>query len=177
MNEIWAPVPQFENCYFVSTTGKIYSTYSHKLLRPEIQENYCYVKLRHKGCKPKKLAVHRIVAFAFLDNPLNKEEVNHIDGNKSNNNISNLEWATRKENVNHAISHGLRPAGVVCVRKKGKDNPLSKPVYQCSLQGEILARYNCASEAAEINGYNTSSIRSCCGKVHKTYKHYIWKYA
>ncbi|MBR1497753.1 MAG: HNH endonuclease [Oscillospiraceae bacterium] len=65
----------------------------------------------HGNCKDVNMKVHRLVATAFIPNPLNKPEVNHIDGNKKNNHVSNLEWATGAENVDHAYSNSLMKSG------------------------------------------------------------------
>lgn len=81
--------------------------------------------------------VHRLVAIAFLDNPLNKETVNHIDGDKSNNNLSNLEWSTYAENNEHGRKNGLlKPPPIHSMRgKTGFDSHLGKRIY-CIIDGE-----------------------------------------
>ena len=79
-----------------------------------MDKGYQRINLHHKG-NARKFTIHRLVAIAFIDNPQSKPQVNHIDGNKLNNNASNLEWNTAKENTNHADSTGLR-------RIKGESN-------------------------------------------------------
>ena len=104
----------------VSDDGKIY-TLDHsylrkngrldnrkgKQLRPSIDKyGYERVVLTKDGIR-KTYSVHKLVALAFIPNPENKTTINHIDGNKRNNNVSNLEWATEKENQNHKWKNGL----------------------------------------------------------------------
>lgn len=97
--------------YVVSSKGEIWSNYKNDFLIP--QDNgigYMKVVLRVDG-KPKNVYVHRLVAECFLPNPKGLKEVNHIDGNKRNNNLSNLEWCTGLENKNHAAKTGLTNRG------------------------------------------------------------------
>lgn len=97
----------FENYYSVSDDGKIFSKVRRKYLKLNYKKNgYVYVTLQVKNKKFTK-RVHRLVAEAFIKNPDNKPFVNHIDGDKSNNSIKNLEWVTGKENNVHAIRTGL----------------------------------------------------------------------
>ena len=104
--------------YDVYSNGTIYSNISKKFLAQVIKKGYYYVCLHEK---PLKLhvskAVHRLVAEAFIENPYNKPQVNHIDGNKLNNDISNLEWVTARENTLHAHRNGL------CGDNRGVKNP------------------------------------------------------
>lgn len=120
MNEIWKDVIGFEGMYQVSNLGNVKSldrfVYSGrnktriqhgKPKKPTInQDGYSYVLL-YKNNKIKQSLNHRLAAIAFIPNPENKETVNHIDGDKNNNNISNLEWCTMSENVKHAWRTGL----------------------------------------------------------------------
>lgn len=96
--------------YIIFSDGRVYSTKSMKFLKEEIDSHgYHRVKITFDGRKDNRLvSVHRLVASAFISNPENKPDVNHIDGNKSNNNVSNLEWCTKSENIQHAINHGLK---------------------------------------------------------------------
>lgn len=91
---------------------------SHEMCMTDDGCGYLRVKV-HKGGVVKMAKVHRLVALAFLDNPENKAEVNHKDGNKKNNSVSNLEWATRLENMQHAWRTGLNDT-------KGERNVRSK---------------------------------------------------
>lgn len=101
------PVVGYEGLYSVTHDGKVYSHISNKWLRPGLNgDGYPTVVLR-KNKKPRTIAVHRLVAMAFIENPENKSHVNHIDGDKTNNDYRNLEWVTPSENVLHAYKTGL----------------------------------------------------------------------
>ena len=107
---------QINNCalskqylgYRVYSDGKIFSLTRKKFLQPYDDGNgYLNVKLRIDN-KSKNVKVHRILAMLFIPNVDNKEQVNHIDGNKYNNNINNLEWCSRSYNMKHAYKLGLK---------------------------------------------------------------------
>jgi hypothetical protein len=130
--EKWANVNRFEGIYMVSNLGNVKSLariidYGKiKALRPERilkhsvdSGGYKYCILS-KGKVKKTIKIHRIVAEAFIPNPLNKPCVNHMDGKKQNNNLNNLEWCTHKENVVHAYKNNLN-SGI-----KGEKSHLSK---------------------------------------------------
>ncbi|MDT2485744.1 MULTISPECIES: NUMOD4 domain-containing protein [Enterococcus] len=108
MKEIWKDISGYEGLYQVSTFGRVKSIRKNLILS---QSNgtcgYRMVNLYVDKKQSKKL-VHRLVAQTFIENPLEKEQVNHIDGNKNNNNLSNLEWSTRSENVKHAYLIGIK---------------------------------------------------------------------
>ena len=108
MNEIWRDVAGYEGLYQVSSLGRVRSFHKDgRVLKPGSKEGYLFVNLYRKG-NVKNCKIHRLVAAAFISNPLNKPEVNHIDGNPSNNHADNLEWATRAENQRHAVATGLK---------------------------------------------------------------------
>lgn len=95
--------------YTITTAGEVFSTkYRQKRqLKPRINSRgYMYVNLSKNG-KYKSYRIHCLVANAFIPNPKNLPEINHIDGNKLNNKIDNLEWCTRGQNQKHAFRHGL----------------------------------------------------------------------
>ena len=91
--------------YMVSDDGKVKNP-KGKEMKLQIQQGYCHVTIQINK-KGKRFRVHRLVAEAFIPNPENKPYVNHIDGNRMNNNINNLEWVTPQENTLHAVSTGL----------------------------------------------------------------------
>lgn len=97
-----------------------------RLLKPKIDRyGYERIAVSHKGVR-KDYLVHRLVAAAFIPNPTNKPTVNHIDGNKRNNDVSNLEWATHSEQKRHAISHGLCTKNIEALNNHNLS--VSKPV-------------------------------------------------
>lgn len=171
--EIWKPIKDYEGLYEVSNLGRIKSLsrsfYSfgygknkklcqkkERIRSPQINENgYCRIMLSNNGVN-KTHIVHRLVLSAFVENPHNKEDVNHIDGVKTNNVLSNLEWATRSENMIHALNLGLK------VEKKGDERHTSKPVELSDLSGNSLQKFG--------------SIQSCAkflNETHNAVEHYM----
>ena len=113
--EIWKPVKNYEELYEVSNLGNIKSIEryivfpNYQYLKPQKLlkqfkdgRGYMHVKLYNGEGKSKSLTTHRVVALTFIKNPLDLLEINHIDGNKLNNHVDNLEWITRSENIKHA---------------------------------------------------------------------------
>lgn len=127
MVEEWRKVPGYEN-YEVSNTGKVVNNnFNRKGVRKEMtyknNRGYLAVSLFRNG-NGKDITVHRLVAQEFIPNPNNLREVNHIDGNKENNNVDNLEWCTREENLEHAKNSGLaykRSRSIVAVFPDGSE--------------------------------------------------------
>lgn len=113
--EVWKDIPGYEGLYEVSNLGNIKSLeknrdnghhgstkrhYPEKILRKSDSRGYTVSALFIQG-KIKMRLIHRLVALAFIPNPLNKPEINHLDGDRKNNRVSNLEWVTRSENIIH----------------------------------------------------------------------------
>lgn len=100
-------IPDFDGLYCITEDGKIWSCRRNKFLKPSLDKHgYHVIHLSKKG-KLFWFRVHRLVAQVFIENQYNKPEVNHKDGNKSNNSVNNLEWVTSSENKYHAFKHGL----------------------------------------------------------------------
>lgn len=94
----------YEGLYAITSCGRVYSYKSKKFLKPQKNtKNYLFVTL-YKSGKPKSFFVHRLVAEAYIENPNNLETVDHIDSNKSNNSINNLQWLSSEDNVRKANS-------------------------------------------------------------------------
>lgn len=180
-DELWADIPGFEGMYQISSCGRVKScdrilphenhgTWHIKERLLKLNEtgpkNYKYYSvLLHVG-KGKMICkrVHRLVAETFLPNPHNLPQVNHIDGNKLNNNVSNLEWVTGKENVDHAWRTGLCEN---IVRAK------QRPVINLDT-GE---RFDSLADAERSFGKSTGAISHVLNGKHERAHGYRWAYA
>lgn len=103
MQEEWRAVVGYEGRYEVSNTGKVKGLFykKYKILKANTDKDGYRNVFLYKNTKQKAYKIHRLVAITFIKNTTNKEQINHIDFNKSNNNVSNLEWCTPKENMKH----------------------------------------------------------------------------
>lgn len=108
--EIFKPIPGYEKLYEASTFGRIRSIRRNIILKPSYNKGYPQVAFQYNKII-KSFRVHTLVAITFLSNPNNYETVNHIDGVKSNNNLSNLEWCSLRKNMDHAMRIGLIKSG------------------------------------------------------------------
>lgn len=162
--EIWKDITGYEGLYQVSNLGRVKSLYDggHKcfrylILKPSINNGYLYVKLTVNGkCKSK--AIHRLVAEAFIPNPDNLEQINHIDENKQNNNIENLEWCTRSYN----LTYGTR------IRRFKETIGIKVKMYDLKTKEEKL--FCCIQDVANYLNTNHRSIRYSMTKYKKPYK-------
>lgn len=160
MEEIWKDIPSYEGYYQVSNLGNFRSlpriikyksngtrNYPSKVLLTETtKDNYQRIVLMKDGVKARYQA-HRLVALTFIPNPDNKPLINHIDGNKSNNVVTNLEWCTASENMIHADNTGLRDMS--------NHQPSNSKKIKCIETGEIFASY---AKAVKWLGKSNTSV-------------------
>jgi hypothetical protein len=150
--------------YSITKDGKVFSHKTNKFLsnRNNKKTGYNYVVL-YTNNTHKNILVHRLVAIAYLQNPLNKRCVNHINGIKTDNRVENLEWNTHSENSKHAYNNGLSNMSYLCHKNKIKAN--NKLVI--NLLNGIF--YESVKEASEISGINYNTLMGYLGK-HKNNK-------
>ena len=167
MKEIWKPVIDF-NDYLISNFGLIKSIKFNKsvILKQKItKDGYLTVILYNNG-DPHNFRVHRLVALSFILNPNNYPQINHIDGNKENNCINNLEWCTGSQNMKHSYSTGLS----TMPKYPGK------AINQFSLDNVFLKEFSSITEASLEVLISGSLISKCClGKRNKC-GGFKWKY-
>lgn len=160
-------IPGYEGLYIITPQGNIFSIASNRwITSPVGQSGYKKAILTNK-MRSRHFPLHRIIALTFIPNPENKPCVNHIDGNKLNNNIDNLEWCTYSENNKHAFAIGLK---MPSARKI--------PVI-CLTTGEVFESMKLAANAYNLKSNN---ISQCCsgqryhtGKHPKTQQKLVWR--
>lgn len=129
------------------------------------KNGYLEVSINYKNYK-----VHRLVASVFISNPDNKEQVNHKDGNKTNNSVYNLEWCTQGENIKHSYSTGLH------LPIKGKHHYNARKIKGTCLKTGKEIIYNGGQPQMIADGFSPGNICSCCLGNRKSHKGFKWEY-
>ncbi len=177
MEEEWRDVVGYEGLYMVSSCGRVRNNRRNRILRPASSpEQYLTVSL-WKGIIQKTLRIHRLVAEAFIPNPQNKRCVNHMSGNRIDNNISNLEWTTHGENLLHAYRELNRQPPRTWAGRTAELNPNSKAIIQIDTTTKaIVAEYPSAKMAQDITGIHKGNIGMCCRGIRRIAGGFIWKF-
>ena len=160
MSEIWKT---YKNGYYeISNLGKVRNTETGKLLSGSIQNNgYKIFHLRKENNEHQ--LCHRLVAMTFIPNSENKEQVNHINGNKLDNRVKNLEWTTAQENMTHSFKMGLQPKG-------------QKEIYCFTLNGDFINKYESGADISKNTQYRGDTILKVCKNSHIAYNLW-WTYS
>ena len=153
--EIWKEIQGFEGLYEVSSHGRVRNLRTGRILG----DRYDGAGYKAVLLDGKNYYIHRLVALAFLDNPNNLPQVNHIDEVKTNNNVENLEWVTASENVNYSI-----------YKQSCKINQITK-------DSELVKTWESSWQINRETGYDASSIIKCCRGKRKQAYGYRWEYA
>lgn len=177
--EIWKDIKGYEGLYQVSNLGRVRSLdrvvvdkngrklhYSGKIMtQNKTVDGYPNISLGTYDNK-KTITIHRLVAEAFIPNPLNLPQVNHKDEDITNNVWTNLEWCDNGYNVNYGTGN----------QRRRINTPKNKKIIQLTLNGDFVAEWQSLREA-ERHGFNHGNISQCLTGRRGAYKGFIWKYA
>lgn len=186
MKEIWKTIDGTDNKYSVSNLGNVKRNehytivgptknrkseskifYKEKLLKKYINNDGYEIVHLNRNNKPTSLKVHRLVAEAFIPNPNNYDQINHINEIRNDNTCNNLQWCSARQNANHGS------------RNKKLSKACGIKVAQYTNTGELIKIWDSISQASKFYGTKTTAnIRRVCKGLpnRKTYKGYIWKY-
>lgn len=172
--ETWKVIPEFQN-YLISDFGNIVNIKNgrRRSLKIILNKNgYCHVTLSINGIK-KIMRIHRLVLTTFNPNSDKSLQVNHIDGIKHNNKLSNLEWVTLSQNMKHSFDVLGRIGNQK--GKYGSNHNTAKKVIQKTKYGEFIKLWDCKLEAAKVLGIDTTNISHCIRGRQKTAGGYKWE--
>lgn len=164
MIEEWRPVVGYEGDYEVSNLGRVRNARTLRLRTCKVNPTTRYVMIGlYRSMEGQKtLRVHRMVAQAFIPNPDGKGEVNHIDCDRANNAATNLEWATKRENIDHAIAEGRYASSVICPWQK------ITPADELLIRADRTVKAKVLAERYGVTPYHINRIR--CGRSRRALK-------
>ena len=173
MIEEWRDIKGYEGLYRVSNLGNVWSCYVNRVLSKHLYPNGYYAVRLCKNGHHRVIQLGRLVAITFIPNPNNLPEVNHKDCNPKNNHADNLEWCTRKYNVNYGgrIQKMLNNPAY-----KARTERLKVPIIQCHTDGAPFKRWDSAHDAGRELRISISNINSCCRERRPSAGGYIWRY-
>lgn len=153
-NEIWKDIDGLEGEYAVSSKGRVKNIKNGKILNGSYNnDGYKHIKL-----KGKPYTIHKLVALAFIPNPQNLPQINHLDERKDNNHVSNLTWCTASENTRHSC------------------HKYSCKINQLTLDGELVKVWESSMHIERETGYNHGNILKCCKGKRRSAYNFRWEY-
>ena len=182
MTEVWKDIEGFEGRYQISNLGNVKSLryrgidgWERNLVPKTNNSGRLWVELIKDGTR-KCFLIHRLVGTAFIPNPLNLPQINHMDENPKNNVVDNLEWCTQEYNIQYYRER--HPTAQRERRSTGRYNrKIGMPILQKDYSGSILKKWDDVRVIVNEMGYNQWSITQCCdGKRHTAYG-FKWQYA
>ena len=178
MREVWEDIKGFEGLYQISNFGNVKSFYKDKILKGRPDKDGYYRVCFYKNKKSKEMKIHRLVAQAFIPNPENFPQVNHIDGNKLNNCVSNLEWCTAKYNINHACKLGLFENNRKKASEWSKKNAFknhNKVLEMYTVDGTFVGIFHSAQQIGRLFNLNPNKIYLVSNNKIESYNGYTFK--
>ena len=172
--EEWRLIVDFPD-YEVSSTGLIRNIKRQTILKKSTNSYGYKVLSLYKDKKDTSVRVNRIVALSFIPNPENKPCVNHIDGDKANDNVSNLEWCTYSENEIHSVKVLGKKPNKAWLGKFNEDNRGSKPIKQLTKDGVLIKTFPSLSEAGR-SGFSVGCISQVCNGKKELHKKFKWSF-
>lgn len=184
VGEEWKEIKGYEGRYLISSLGRVAALYMEIITHPRDlrqvihrephllkptqfrKTKYYYIMFRKEG-KRFKYLVHRLVALAFIDNPDNLPQVDHIDGDRLNNKVSNLRWCNARGNMANSITQERVEEG-----RKNVNFPYRIRIAQIK-DNDIICLYNSIYETKK-NGFNPASVNKCVNGKFRTYKGFTW---
>lgn len=164
MEEVYKTIEDYPN-YQISNLGNVKNTKADTILKPyNTKSGYLHIDLFNENGR-KTFTVHRLVASTFLDNPNNHPIINHINENKTDNRVENLEWCDSKYNINYGTTQIRR------VEKK------KIRILQYTKEGKYVNEWDSIKTASQSLNISKSLISECCSGKYKTAGGYVWKKA
>jgi len=171
--EKWKKVEHLDK-YLISNKGRLKNEKTGRILKTKVNKRGYLCNTISVNGKIMVVKIHRLIAISFIPNPENKITVNHIDGNKTNNNINNLEWATYSENNLHAYLIGIKTPH--WLNKFGENHPKSRSVARITKDYKESKSYKSITEAAKQNNVSIGNISRVLSGDRKTAGGYLWRY-
>jgi hypothetical protein len=169
MLEIWKDIPNYEGLYQASNLGFIKNVKTNRVLKPRVDKNGYFKHILYIKGVPKEFRTHRLIALTFIENPDNLPQVNHVDEDKQNNCVDNLEWVDAKTNNNHASRNKRIAIGVRNSSKK-------KPVNQYDLNGNFIKTWESLREIERELNIGHSNLSLAIKQKNGIMKNYKWEF-
>lgn len=174
--EIFKDIKGYEGIYRVSNLGRVYSVKRGIIVSLIKKKSGYYTVNLYKNGEMRTFLIHRLVACNFIENPNNLPQINHKDGDKSNNKVENLEWVSGAENMRHAYENnvgGFKEKALATINEINNRYSYKKVIFK---KGNEILSFNSVSEAANLLGLKRDCIINSIRRKHKLFGFEVFGY-